>query len=53
MLVDRTIPHFFNGFFYQILFSLFLGELIYILIRLIFNIIKNFIYKNNVNEHYE
>ena len=54
MLVDRTIPHFFNGFFYQILFSLFLGELIYILIRLIFNIIiKNFNYKNNVNEHYE
>ena len=54
MLVDRTIPHFFNGFLNQILFSLFLGELIYILIRLIFNIIiKNFNYKNNVNEHYE
>ena len=53
MLVDRTIPHFFNGFFSQILFSLFLGELIYILIRLIFNIIKNYIYNKTVKKHYE
>ena len=53
MLVDRTIPHFFNGFFYQILFSLFLGELIYILIRLIFNLIKIKINYNNINKHNE
>ena len=53
MLVDRTIPHFFNGFLNQILFSLFLGEVIYILIRLIFNLIKIKINYNNINKHNE
>ena len=51
MLVDRTIPHIFNGFLNQMLFSLIIGELIYIFFKIIINLLKK--NKNKINLHYE